>query len=66
LAVSSPSTPCIQVCILDPGLRLCLGCGRTIDEIARWSAMTEEERKQIMERLPGRKAKASPAEAEEA
>ncbi len=29
----SPS-PCIKVCILDPRTNRCIGCGRTIAEIA--------------------------------
>jgi len=44
------------VCVLDPDSGLCLGCGRTIDEIARWSAMTEAERTRIMADLARRKA----------
>jgi predicted Fe-S protein YdhL (DUF1289 family) len=44
------------VCVLDPDSGLCLGCGRTVDEIARWSAMTEAERTHIMADLPRRKA----------
>jgi uncharacterized protein len=35
---------------------LCIGCGRTIDEIARWSAMSDEERRAIMAGLPARMA----------
>ena len=57
-------TPCIRVCVLDPESALCLGCRRTIDEIARWAAMTETERARIMAELPRRKAAASPADAE--
>jgi hypothetical protein len=33
---------------------LCLGCGRTIDEIARWTTMTASERAQVMLELPER------------
>jgi predicted Fe-S protein YdhL (DUF1289 family) len=54
--VAPISTPCIRVCVLDPDSGLCLGCGRTIDEIARWAAMTEAERTRIMADLPRRKA----------
>ena len=35
---------------------MCLGCGRTIDEIARWADMTNEERRAIMAKLPARMA----------
>jgi predicted Fe-S protein YdhL (DUF1289 family) len=34
-------TPCVNVCLLDAGTGLCIGCGRIIDEIARWSTMSD-------------------------
>ena len=49
-------SPCTKVCTLDPLSGLCLGCGRTIDEIALWSAMSEAERARIMAELPKRRA----------
>lgn len=49
-------TPCIKVCTLDARSGLCLGCGRTIDEIARWGTMTPDERGRVMLELPGRLA----------
>ncbi|HYR35184.1 MAG TPA: DUF1289 domain-containing protein [Burkholderiales bacterium] len=53
-------SPCIQVCQMDPQRGLCLGCGRTLDEIARWSAMSEAEREAVLRQLAGRQA-AAPA-----
>lgn len=50
-------TPCVKVCTLDARTGLCLGCGRTIDEVARWSSMSEAERTRIMEDLPRRGAR---------
>ena len=47
-------SPCVEICVIHPTTRLCLGCARTGDEIARWSAMTPEERRQVMEELPDR------------
>jgi uncharacterized protein len=47
-------TPCIQVCVVDGESGLCLGCFRTLDEVARWSALSDEERAAIMAALPGR------------
>ena len=45
-------SPCIKVCTLDPGSGRCLGCARTLDEIARWTGMGEAERGRIMRELP--------------
>jgi hypothetical protein len=47
-------TPCIQVCTLDARNGICLGCGRTIDEISRWPNMSASERVRVMSDLPGR------------
>lgn len=44
-------TPCIAVCKIDITTDLCMGCGRTKDEITRWSKMTDEERMEVMKRL---------------
>jgi uncharacterized protein len=49
-------TPCTNVCTLDARAGICLGCGRTVDEIARWSTMCAAERARIMADLPGRLA----------
>ena len=49
-------SPCIKVCVLDPGSNYCVGCGRTLAEIARWAAFSPEERRKIMAELPARKA----------
>jgi hypothetical protein len=35
---------------------LCIGCGRTLSEIAHWSGMSEAERADIMALLPARRA----------
>ena len=49
-------THCIDVCEMDGASGLCLGCGRNLDEIARWAGMSAEERRAIMAVLPARKA----------
>ncbi|UZE47467.1 DUF1289 domain-containing protein [Rhodopseudomonas sp. P2A-2r] len=50
----SIETPCIAVCIIDPKTKLCLGCGRTLPEIARWHRIESSERLDIMAALPAR------------
>jgi hypothetical protein len=49
-------SPCTKVCTLDARSGLCLGCGRSVDEIARWTAMSAVERERVMVELPGRLA----------
>ncbi len=59
-------TPCVEICTLDARSGLCLGCGRTIDEIERWTAMSKAERARVMSELPWRLAagrRAEPANA---
>jgi len=41
---------------MDPARGLCLGCRRTLDEIARWSAMSDAERERILAVLEARKS----------
>lgn len=50
------ASPCTKVCTIDPRSKLCLGCGRTLDEIARWTSFSESERNRIMTELPQRRA----------
>lgn len=63
--MSSPTntpalTPCVQVCQIDQMLRLCLGCGRTLDEIGRWSKLNDPQRLMVMQQLPKRMKKLEP------
>lgn len=50
------SSPCIKVCLIDHESGICGGCGRTLDEIGRWSLMSEAERRAIMTLLARRLA----------
>lgn len=47
-------SPCVKICVVHPEARICVGCRRSIDEIARWSGMTSDQRRAIMAELPGR------------
>jgi uncharacterized protein len=50
----SPLTPCVGICRLDEK-GYCIGCRRTLDEIARWGTLSEAERLRCMrEVLPKR------------
>jgi hypothetical protein len=47
-------SPCTQVCVVHPARKLCIGCGRSLDEIARWIDFDDAERRRIMAELPAR------------
>jgi len=49
-------TPCTKICTVEPVSGLCRGCGRTLDEIACWSALDDRERARVMAVLPRRLA----------
>ncbi|ALK08640.1 DUF1289 domain-containing protein [Blastochloris viridis] len=51
------ASPCTKVCTLDPAAKLCIGCGRTLDEIACWKSMSQAERDRVMAVLPERLAR---------
>lgn len=62
------SSPCIDICDMDPNSGLCAGCARSMGEIMQWGMIPETARRRIMAELPqrldmlGEKA-ADPAEA---
>jgi predicted Fe-S protein YdhL (DUF1289 family) len=41
------ASPCISVCRMHEPTGWCEGCLRTIDEIAVWSLLDDEERRQV-------------------
>ena len=49
-----PSSPCTGVCVLDAASGLCLGCGRSRDEIGAWGSLSEPRRRAIMAGLEAR------------
>jgi predicted Fe-S protein YdhL (DUF1289 family) len=48
------SSPCVKVCVVDPVSALCIGCGRTVEEISGWSVMSEAGRLAVMAGLEAR------------
>jgi predicted Fe-S protein YdhL (DUF1289 family) len=47
-------SPCEKICVIDHASGLCTGCGRTLNEIASWTAYSSAERRRIMDELPER------------
>lgn len=48
-------TPCVLVCFVDDESGLCLGCFRTVDEVAAWTSLDDAGRAAIMDALPARR-----------
>lgn len=51
-----PPSPCTLVCTIDRPSGLCLGCQRTLDEIAGWSQASVDEKHAILARVASRRA----------
>jgi len=47
-------SPCKKVCVMHPHADLCMGCFRTREEIAKWSRLSPDERREIMAQLDSR------------
>ncbi|MCA0203820.1 MAG: DUF1289 domain-containing protein [Proteobacteria bacterium] len=47
-------SPCVKICVIHPRAGICAGCFRTLEEIAAWSAMSPENRAEILAQLPER------------
>jgi predicted Fe-S protein YdhL (DUF1289 family) len=50
-------SPCVDICVMDDTTGWCQGCGRTLDEIARWGSTSNADRDAVMAELPARMAK---------
>ena len=53
-------TPCVKVCVVDGESGLCLGCYRTLQEVASWARFTDAERDRLMAELPTRRDRIRP------
>ncbi len=54
-------SPCINVCVIDPGTGWCRGCLRTLDEVAAWTTYSDAEKQAVLDRLDGRREAAGGA-----
>lgn len=48
-------SPCTGLCRIDDVTGWCLGCRRTLDEIAAWPTLTNAARSAVLERLRERR-----------
>lgn len=46
---SKVESPCISVCRYEN--EVCVGCGRTVDEVVNWYDMTDDEKQSVVNRL---------------
>jgi predicted Fe-S protein YdhL (DUF1289 family) len=50
------NSPCTKVCVMDAAGGYCLGCWRTLAEIAAWPSMTDAEQRAVATQLDGRRS----------
>ncbi|AUH35376.1 DUF1289 domain-containing protein [Paracoccus tegillarcae] len=50
-----PQSPCVNICVMHPQEGICVGCYRTLSEIAGWAGMTAAARQAVLDELPERK-----------
>lgn len=48
---TTPDTPCIAICSTSQGDEVCKGCGRTFEEVQRWTEMTPAEKRATWHRI---------------
>lgn len=56
LPATPVASPCNNVCRIDEASGWCLGCQRTLGEIAAWGASSDDERRAVLAELPARRA----------
>lgn len=49
-------SPCTGVCRIDEASGWCVGCARSLAEIAAWSATPDAARRALWKQLPARRA----------
>jgi predicted Fe-S protein YdhL (DUF1289 family) len=49
-----PPSPCTKVCRIDPVTGWCLGCRRTLEEIADWAILSAKGKAAVLEKLEAR------------
>ncbi|ABC29025.1 predicted Fe-S protein [Hahella chejuensis KCTC 2396] len=49
-------SPCVSICALDDD-DICIGCHRSVEEIAAWSRMSNEQRMDVLKKVADRERK---------
>ena len=50
-------SPCVNICRMDEASGLCVGCLRTLDEIARWSVLADADKHAVWAALAQRRTR---------
>lgn len=53
-------SPCVGVCQINAQTGYCLGCWRTLKEVARWSRFSDQEKRDVLDELHRRRGDAAP------
>ncbi|KZE25324.1 uncharacterized protein DUF1289 [Crenobacter luteus] len=53
--VEHRDSPCVAVCTTALGDPVCRGCGRTFDEVAHWTALDDDAKRDVWARLEARR-----------
>ena len=48
---SLPDTPCIAICSTSQGDAECKGCGRSFEEVQRWTEMSPAQKRRVWRRI---------------
>ena len=48
---STPDAPCIAICSTSQGDAECKGCGRSFDEVQRWTEFSPAQKRQVWRRI---------------
>lgn len=54
--IETVKSPCNRDCKLDPKRMYCVSCFRTLQEIAGWRDLSDQERERLMREVDGRRA----------
>jgi predicted Fe-S protein YdhL (DUF1289 family) len=60
-AADEVPSPCISVCVMDATNGVCIGCLRTLDEIAAWSVLDADARRAVLAAIEERRIRLAPA-----
>jgi uncharacterized protein len=55
-ALTDVASPCVDICRIDETDGLCVGCGRTLDEIAAWRSLDAPARRAVLDAVALRRA----------